>query len=82
MIRSPGVPVLVSLRQGVPPALVMVVAVTVSFLMLLLVVPALRRALDLGVVGWPEVLVPPLAAVIALAGFEVAKVVHRAREGR
>lgn len=82
VIRSPGVPVLVSLRRGVPPALAVVVVITVSFLMLLLVVPALRRALDLGVVGWPEILVPPLAAVTALAGFEVAKVVHRIREGR
>lgn len=82
VIRSAGVPVLVSLRRGVPTALVAVFAVTVTFLGLLLAIPGLRRALDLGSVGWPEVLIPPLAAVIALSGFEFAKVTARLRAGR
>jgi Ca2+-transporting ATPase len=82
VIRTPGVPILVSLREGVPRALVVVVGLTFSFLALLLVIPGLRRALDLGIVGWPEVLVPPAAAVLALGGFEVAKVMRRIRAGR
>lgn len=82
VIRSPGIPVIVSLRRGVPTALVVVVSVTVLFLVLLLVVPGLRGALDLGTVGWPEVLIPPVAALLALVGFEIAKIGGRFRAGR
>jgi hypothetical protein len=49
---------------------------------LLLVIPGLRRSLDLGVVGWPEVLVPPGAALLALVGFEIAKVARRFKAER
>ncbi|MDA2945362.1 MAG: cation-translocating P-type ATPase [Actinomycetota bacterium] len=82
VIRTPGIPMLASLRAGVPQALVAVVGLTAGFLALLLVIPGLRRSLDLGVVGWPEVLVPPGAALLALVGFEIAKVARRFKAER
>lgn len=71
-----------AIRVGEPTALVLVVSVTVLFLVLLLMVPGLRGALDLGTVGWPEVLIPPVAALLALVGFEIAKIGGRFRAGR